>query len=80
MRAKLPIIYCPDCRTQLVNHLYVDLHTDTLLCLFCARNRPTGTVAPLNASEGEFVTGERAPLNPADAITLLRRLGAAVVE
>jgi hypothetical protein len=76
MRVKLPVIYCPGCRTQLVNHIYYDLKKHDLLCIWCAKRRPKGTVAAINGKEAGFVAGEAPALNQVDAIALLVRRGA----
>jgi hypothetical protein len=78
MRVKLPLIYCPGCRTQLVNHLYYDHRRRELLCIWCAKNRPSGSVAAVNEKEAGFVSGEAAALDPVDAIALLVRHGARI--
>lgn len=80
MRVKLPVIYCPGCRTQLVNHIYHDLRKDELVCVFCAKTRPKGSVAALNSAESGFVAGEKPALDLADAVALLVRCGASVIE
>ncbi|MCW2900902.1 MAG: hypothetical protein JWO67_3167 [Streptosporangiaceae bacterium] len=80
VRVALPYIACPDCSTQLVNHLYVDLLADELLCVFCAKTHPPGTVAPLHADSTGFATGEAPALDPEDAIALLIRHGAKLEE
>jgi hypothetical protein len=56
----------------------VELGTETVLCLFCARERPTGAVAPLNVEGVGFVPGAAAPLDPVDAVALLARLGGSI--
>jgi hypothetical protein len=78
MRVRLPVIYCPGCRSQLVNYLYLDLTTDDLLCIWCARKRPTGTVAAVNGSQAGAVPGEKPALDPVDSIALLVRRGATI--
>lgn len=75
---RLPVIYCPTCRHQLVNFIYTVVTTDELICLFCAKERPAGTVAPI--AEGGFCDAELPALDPVDAIALLVRHGATLEE
>lgn len=79
-RVRLPVIFCPDCTAQLVNFLHVVRGTDTVVCVFCAKQRPAGTVAPISADGQGFVTGGGDVLDPVDAVALLVRLGGSIEE
>jgi hypothetical protein len=73
-RVRLPLLFCPDCRSQLVNHLFCVVGTSVLVCVFCARRRPAGSVVALLAESAGFV-GDVPALDPVDAVALLVRLG-----
>jgi hypothetical protein len=76
-RVVVPVLFCPDCARQLVNHLFWVVGTETaLVCVLCARRRPAGSVAALLAESAGFVRGAVPVLTPADAVALLVRLGA----
>jgi hypothetical protein len=77
---RLPVIYCPGCRSQLVNFLYIDLPKGELIDLWCARDRPPGTVAALNSADDAHLAGAAPALDPVDAIALLVRLGARIAD
>lgn len=75
---RLPVLYC-ECGRQLVNHLFVIVGTETLVCTWCAKDRDGRgegrTVAPLQAESGGFLTDPVPALDPVDAVALLVRLG-----
>lgn len=79
-RVRLPVLFCPDCRSQLVNHLFCVIRTGMLLCVFCARRRPAGSVAALLAESAGFLPGAVPVLIPGAAVALLTRLGAVLVS
>lgn len=80
VRLALPVTYCPGCRRQLVNHLFVDFTKvgGELLCMFCAQKAAAGTVAALRAEDTELVAGARS-LSRTGAVRLLMRHGAKAV-
>lgn len=79
----MPVMYCPNCRHQLLQHAHVLVGTDTLVCVFCARDRAQTsgeTFAALASEYDGFVPGSASPLDPMDAAALLARRGATVIE
>lgn len=84
MNVQLPVIYCPECTSQLATHVCVIVGTDILICALCARRRALGgqgrTVAPVYPSTGWRGMGYADALDPVDAIALLARHGAAITD
>lgn len=84
LRVELPVLYCPGvgewCGWQLVNYVYVQDAGAELVCLWCAQKAPAGTVAPLNPAESGAVEDEAPALDPVDAVALLVRLGATILD
>lgn len=76
-RVELPCIACAGCRTQLVRYLFADLD-GALVCLFCARDRDSGSVRSVSPDAHGFLSGVEAMPEP-DAVDLLRAAGATVV-
>jgi hypothetical protein len=84
LSVKLPVIYCAECATQLATHVCLITGTETLICAFCAaaRNRAGNgaTVTPVYPPTGWRGLGYAPPLDPIDAIALLVRQGATVLD
>lgn len=79
MKIMLPdTLRCARCTRRLKGFLYGVGDTDDLVCLFCARGQPAGTVAAVHISEYGNVEGERDPMDPIDAAALLIRHGAII--
>lgn len=81
---RLPVIFCPGCRTQLVKHICVILGADELICLFCALQKVRAglghTVAPVCDDGGYGGMGFAPPLDPVDGVALLVRHGGTIIE
>jgi hypothetical protein len=72
VRMELPYIACAGCQSQLISHLFADVD-GALLCLFCARDRPAGSVRSVTADARGFLPGVEA-MPPSTVGQLLDRL------
>lgn len=84
MNVQLGIIYCGICRTQLATHICAIRGTDELICPFCAGEKARAgngkEIVPVYPSTGWGGMGFSDPLTPFDAIALLVRNGATILE
>jgi hypothetical protein len=82
MQIQLGVIYCGQCRTQLVSHICTISGTDKLVCIFCAQEiADTGrAISPVYPPTGWGGMGLAEALDPIDAIALLVRNGATIIE
>jgi hypothetical protein len=82
MNVQLPVIFCR-CGSQLATHILIT-GTDELVCVFCARNEAKAghghTITPVYPSTGWRGMGFAPALDPIDAIALLVRNGATIIE
>ena len=77
LTVRLPLLWCPDCGSQLVTHLFA-ASASTLVCLFCARRRTAAgeRVCPLHPASAGLVPGAAEALPVEAALALLGSLGA----
>ncbi len=82
MKIQLGVIYCATCRTQLVSHICAITGTDDLICIFCAQGMADAgrEISPVYPPTGWGGMGLAEPLDPVDAIALLVRNGATIIE
>jgi hypothetical protein len=82
MELQLGVIYCGQCRTQLVNHICAISGTDELVCIFCAQEMADAgrEISPVYPPTGWGGMGFAETLDHVDAIALLVRNGATIIE
>lgn len=84
IQIQLPVTNCPRCRKQLPAQICVERASGSLICGFCAlrmgRAGQGAGISPVYPPAGWAGTGLSEPLDPFDAIALLVRFGAVVIE
>jgi hypothetical protein len=74
---RLPVLWCADCRHQLVNHMFVVLGSTVLVCGFCAQDRERegarGVLAAISGEWSSLLTFPAPALTPEHAHALLTR-------
>lgn len=80
LQAALPEIYCPGCRSQLVDHIFARVNTGELCCIHCAKAVgiiSTDTIKAVTPDAAGWLPGICA-MEPEDAIALLVSKGATI--
>jgi hypothetical protein len=83
VNVQLPVIYCR-CGSQLVSHICAVAGSDELVCIFCARDAARAgsgnTITPVYPLTGWGGMGFAPVLDAVDAVALLVRNGAAIID